>query len=428
VDWNEDGLKDLIVGEYNGEIRYFRNIGSPGNPQLTFDSYIQMSGYPFDIGDYSVPWIDDWNEDGRKDLLVGESLGRVGLLINEGTNADPVFNALQYVLEANGDTLDVGQRSSPVVVDLDDDGLKDLISGEILGQLFYYENNGTNENPQLAPAETLPVGDNDLTVSVTSRAVPIDWEEDGDWDLMVGSLDYRLQLFKQTPSTAPGASIQLQWYNWIIPASGGDLNMNITVNNPGSSTTVTDVWTETQLPDESFYGPLATRTGLVLDPTSIISRDFSQYVPAVAPYGGYGYFAYTGILEELQIYDMSSFTFLKAAGDGGNGSTGAWSLFGWDIEEPSTIGHSFPGEIAINAFPNPFNPTTDISFSLPDAAMVNLNVFDLHGRLVKSLVDGWRSSGNHVVTFDAAYLTSGVYLYTLITASTERSGKLLLIK
>ena len=79
-------------------------------------------------------------------------------------------------------------------------------------------------------------------------------------------------------------------------------------------------------------------------------------------------------------------------------------------------------------YPNPFNPTTDIQFSIPERMNVKLEVFDMIGRRVALLVDETRSSGNHLVTFDASNLASGAYLYRLQTETATITKSLMLIK
>lgn len=78
--------------------------------------------------------------------------------------------------------------------------------------------------------------------------------------------------------------------------------------------------------------------------------------------------------------------------------------------------------------PNPFNPSTQIEFALPHAAHVRLDVFDAAGRRVAVLVDGIHSAGRHAVTFDAAALTSGVYLYRLTTPGYTATRSMVLVK
>lgn len=79
-------------------------------------------------------------------------------------------------------------------------------------------------------------------------------------------------------------------------------------------------------------------------------------------------------------------------------------------------------------YPNPFNPSTQIRFDLPQSVDVRLQVFDLLGRNVATLVDGPMTAGEHQVTFDASDLTSGLYLYTITAGSQRISRTMTLIK
>jgi hypothetical protein len=79
-------------------------------------------------------------------------------------------------------------------------------------------------------------------------------------------------------------------------------------------------------------------------------------------------------------------------------------------------------------YPNPFNPTTTIRYQLPEAGHVTLNVYDILGRLVETLVDAKQSAGYYDVTFDASKFASGVYLYELRTERNSSLKKMLLLK
>jgi hypothetical protein len=79
-------------------------------------------------------------------------------------------------------------------------------------------------------------------------------------------------------------------------------------------------------------------------------------------------------------------------------------------------------------FPNPFNPSTSIKFSVPATGLVSLKVFDITGKEVTTLVDGNIEQGEHEVNFNASHLASGVYFYKLISGSFTEVKKMILVK
>lgn len=92
----------------------------------------------------------------------------------------------------------------------------------------------------------------------------------------------------------------------------------------------------------------------------------------------------------------------------------------WKETNPATnVNGSKPrvDNIISKNFPNPFNPSTTISYQLPNDANVQINVFDITGKQVASLFDGSQRAGNHSVKFDASNLSSGVYFYRITAIS-----------
>ena len=79
-------------------------------------------------------------------------------------------------------------------------------------------------------------------------------------------------------------------------------------------------------------------------------------------------------------------------------------------------------------YPNPFNPETSIKFYVPKTGYVNLQVFNLLGKLVATLVSHNTPAGEHTVKFNGSNLASGVYFYKLETAEFLMTKKLMLIK
>ena len=92
---------------------------------------------------------------------------------------------------------------------------------------------------------------------------------------------------------------------------------------------------------------------------------------------------------------------------------------------PSTKPFTF---LLFQNYPNPFNPTTVISYQLPTNDFMRLEIYDVLGRKIKTLVSERQSAGAHSVTFNAGGLSSGVYFYRLTAGSFVETKKLMLIK
>jgi hypothetical protein len=94
----------------------------------------------------------------------------------------------------------------------------------------------------------------------------------------------------------------------------------------------------------------------------------------------------------------------------------------------SDVGAPAPVRFDLQAYPNPFNPSTEIDFSLPVAGQVVITVFDILGQRVAVLNDGVLSAGEHRVSFNGQRYPSGLYFLRLETASQQRTLKLVLMK
>jgi hypothetical protein len=182
-DLDDDGDLDLLVGNHQGKIRYYRNDGSAQNPQMTF-----ISDYfcGIDVGEEASPELADIDGDGDLDLFVGRnaffgqttSQGDVFFFENIGTAQ--VFN-FQYVT-SNYLVLDCGYSCTPRLVDIDEDEDFDLFS-HIGSNLLLYRNQGTIVEP-LFIYETSSFGG----ISVFDL-IPwfCDIDNDTDYDLFAGS-------------------------------------------------------------------------------------------------------------------------------------------------------------------------------------------------------------------------------------------------
>lgn len=81
-----------------------------------------------------------------------------------------------------------------------------------------------------------------------------------------------------------------------------------------------------------------------------------------------------------------------------------------------------------NNYPNPFNPSTDIKFSIPQNQFVKLIIYSITGEEVTTLVNDFKTAGEYSVRFDGSNLASGIYIYKIEAGSFTASKKMLLIK
>lgn len=213
----------------------------------------------------------------------------------------------------------------------------------------------------------------------------------------------------------------------IIPPGGGSFDCTIEIENQSDSIAVFDVWIDVTLPNGVMYGPLILRQDVTLPAAGQISRQLIQNVPAGAPAGDYEYNAYVGDYPQYA-WNLSSFPFTKEASDDSEMLLADWKIAGWE-EQLVFVETPAPDAFALYpAHPNPFNPVATLSFALPQPGEVNLRIYDISGRFVVTLMDGWHEAGHHKVTFDASHLTSGVYVYRLEAGKFTSFGKMVLMK
>ena len=207
-----------------------------------------------------------------------------------------------------------------------------------------------------------------------------------------------------------------------IPAGGGNFNFTAFVENTTDSLVTFDAWTKAILPNGQPYGPILERRGLRLASGASITRNLREIVPGAAPPGNYTYKGYLGRLPN-DIWSEDDFPFEKMAGECGFSQYLDWTVSGWD-EQQSAI----PDNIGISASPNPFNQRSLVSFALPNACDVKLAIYDISGREVAVLVDGFRPAGMHTAEWDASGMSSGVYFVRMAAGDYARTVKLLLVK
>lgn len=224
VDYNNDGLQDLVIGNYgtsaspvssvmSASLTLYENTGTLAAPKFQWisDDWLQLKQYNlFSL----VPHFGDIDSDGDTDLLLGcggsnmpsqSSLNGMLLLMKNTAppNTAPYFETPVFGYQG----IDVGQNSAPCLYDVNGDGLKDLIIGEKLGKLNYYVNSGTAQQPAFTVVNTF-WGQVDVRAeSGTGYAMPavLDLDNDTYADLIVGSENGQVIWFtgiEDDPATA----------------------------------------------------------------------------------------------------------------------------------------------------------------------------------------------------------------------------------
>jgi len=229
VYWDADSRKDLLVGTALGNVRIYLNVGTDAEPTFDAGTTLQV-GSPgmktdIDVGNRATPVVVDWDGDGWRDLVIGAYDGYFHLYLNEGSDTEPEYVSEAFVQESGENLLVPGARSSPCVWDLDDDGKKDILTGNTQGQLIFYSNVGTDIQPNfdgfvVVAADGAPI---DLTDNARSRPALCDWTGDGTIDVMIGAADGMIHLFQGMDGTpvlpSPAALCQLHapWPNPCNP-------------------------------------------------------------------------------------------------------------------------------------------------------------------------------------------------------------------
>ncbi|MFH1862319.1 MAG: T9SS type A sorting domain-containing protein, partial [bacterium] len=198
---------------------------------------------------------------------------------------------------------------------------------------------------------------------------------------------------------------------------GGQLDYRVSIGSatPGSQATI---WLSV---NNTFnvLGPI-----LLPIPASTFRDRFVGVGGGVTP-GGYTLNGAIFDIPSWTIYDTDLFAFTVIPGDASGTDWFSGGGESFEIETTEILPEVY--NLSQN-YPNPFNPTTNIIFALPEAGKVTLSVYNVNGQLVANLVNGYREAGNHVVTFDATGMTSGVYFYQITVGDYTAIQKMTLVK
>lgn len=202
-DYNDDGLLDLVIGNfgefdnslsllYKPYLSLYENVGTAANPafKLVDSDFAGLSTMNLDLGGGTpvlglTPTFGDLDNDGDKDMILGDYLGNIHYFTNTagaGNDANFVLNQVKY------QGIDVGSFAAPFLVDLNRNGKLDLVIGKNNGYFTFYENTGTVSAPfyskktdSLGYVSTLEPG------FFVGRSTPFIYEDGGEYKMLAGS-------------------------------------------------------------------------------------------------------------------------------------------------------------------------------------------------------------------------------------------------
>ncbi len=159
ADFDGDGDLDLLCGEFLDGFTYFENVGSRARPKFAQGKRLAYEGQPLAMDLQMItPNAFDWDGDGDMDLVVGDEDGRVALVENTGkvTDGVPEFLPPKY-FQQQAKALKFGALATPVSVDWDNDGDEDIVAGNSAGYIGFFENLDGGNPPKWADVQLLKV-------------------------------------------------------------------------------------------------------------------------------------------------------------------------------------------------------------------------------------------------------------------------------
>ncbi|MEP7267045.1 MAG: VCBS repeat-containing protein [Saprospiraceae bacterium] len=238
ADFDRDGKKDIICGEFLDKLSWYRNIGTLSNPKFAGGRFlVDEKGDTIRLHTEMItPVTVDFDRDGKIDLVVGDEDGRVAFIKNTGRikNNIPVFKSPVYLKQKAG-YLKFGALTTPYSMDWDSDGNEDIISGNSSGNIGFIKNLSGGLNPIWAAPIALKCNGKEIRIMAgkngsiqgpaeekwgyTTLSVA-DWDNDGKKDLIVNSIFGKIIWYRSIgdPVNLEGPySVKVDWVESQVP-------------------------------------------------------------------------------------------------------------------------------------------------------------------------------------------------------------------
>ena len=408
TDIDSDGDYDLFVSVLYDptvpqSLMFYENTGNAqsANHILRTNDFLKT----LDVGNNSSPVFVDIDNDGDLDLFIGSfnnPNGSIHFLENTGTVSNPSF----YYSDSQYFNIMSDLVVTPAFGDLDNDGDYDLLAGKLNGTIDFYLNNGTPVSANFQNSILLR-NNNDDSIDVGSSSSPflMDVDGDSDLDLAIGGFNGKLSFYENTGNPASYEFTSNPAYFGTLDIGDNSTPFFIDYNEDD----VLDLFSGSRN-GEMFY---FRNDGNNISP--IWSLITNQFIPE--NFGGNTFPCFFDIDN-----DTDSDLFL------GNVKGGLYFYLNSMITSVAEWELTPVDNYSIAAFPNPFNPSTRIKYTIPDNGFVNLSVYNLLGEKIAQLVNEIKTAGEYESEFDGSGLASGVYIAKLVSNNNHHTIKMILTK
>jgi hypothetical protein len=412
-DIDADGDLDLFVSvlydpSVPQSLMFFENTGSAqsANHVLQSKDFLKT----LDVGNNRAPVFIDIDDDGDLDLFIGSlnnPTGSIHFLENTGTVSSPSF----YYTDSSFFDI-IGDLSvSPAFGDIDGDDDYDLLIGNLNGTIKLYINSGTPSSPNFTNGILLRnnIGDSiDVGSSSTSFFMDIDY--DSDLDLVIGGFNGRLSLYENTGSATSYQFTLNSSYFGTLDVGDNCTPFMIDYNKDGAY----DLFSGNRN-GEFFY---FKNDGNNTDP--VWTEVTNQFLPDA--FGGNTFPCFVDIDNDT---DLDLFL--------GNVKGGLYLYINSEITNVADWGLEPVFNYKLEAFPNPFNPRTQIRIVSKEAQFTTIDIFNSLGEKVKSLHNDYMPAGTNYFYWygdnnSGAILPSGVYFILASSELNSEAIKVLFLK